>query len=250
MGRLEDRVIIVTGGAQGIGRAFALRFATEGAKVVVADINGPAAEATAAEIGEAGGEAMVVITDVSDEESTLAMAQAAIARWGKIHGLMNNAAIFQRPQITNGPIADLSVEEWDRVMAVNLRGPFLCCKAVLPQMRVQKYGKIVNMSSGTFFSGRSTAHYVASKGGVIAFTRVLAKEAGDYNVTVNSIAPGNTASDPEANQAKYEGRAAARAVKRVEVPEDLTGAAVFLMSSESDFMTAQTMVVDGGAVMH
>ena len=250
MGRLEDRVIIVTGGAQGIGRAFALRFANEGAKIVVADINGTAAEATAAEIGEAGGEAIAVITDVSDEESTLAMAQAAIARWGKIDGLMNNAAMFQRPQITSGPIADLSVEEWDRVMAVNLRGPFLCCKAVLPHMKEQNYGKIVNISSGTFFSGRSTAHYVASKGGVIAFTRVLAKQSGDWHITVNSIAPGSTASDPEADEVRYQGRVPDRSLKRVEQPEDLVGAGIFLMSSESDFMTGQTMVVDGGAVMH
>jgi 3-oxoacyl-[acyl-carrier protein] reductase len=240
----------VTGGGQGIGRAFALGFAKEGAKVAIADINGPAAESVAAEIGEAGGEALAVVTDVSSEESTKEMAAAVIERWGRIDGLMNNAAFFQRPQITNGPIEEIPVDEWDRVMAVNLKGPFLCCRAVIGQMKEQKYGKIVNISSGTVFSGRSILHYVASKGGVTAFTRVLAKQSGDWNITVNSIAPGLTASDPDKDEAIYEGRVAARSIPRVEEPEDLVGAGIFLMSSESDFMTGQTMVVDGGAVMH
>ena len=250
MGRLDGRVIIVTGGGQGIGRAFALGFAAEGAKVAIADINGTAADAVAAEIGERGGEAVAVITDVSSQDSTEAMAKAVIDRWGRIDGLMNNAAFFQRPQITIGPIEELSVEEWDRVMAVNLRGPFLCCRAVIGQMKHQAYGKIVNISSGTVFSGRSTTHYVASKGGVIAFTRVLSKEVGDWNITVNSLAPGSTASDPEQDEQRYEGRVAFRAIKRVERPEDLVGAGIFLLSAESDFMSGQTMVVDGGAVMH
>jgi 3-oxoacyl-[acyl-carrier protein] reductase len=247
---LYGRVIIVTGGGQGIGRAFALGFAREGAKIAIADINGPAAESVAAEIGEAGGEALAVVTDVSSEESTKEMAGAVIERWGRIDGLMNNAAFFQRPQITNGPIEEIPVDEWDRVMAVNLKGPFLCCRAVIGQMKEQKYGKIVNISSGTVFSGRSILHYVASKGGVMAFTRVLAKQSGDWNITVNSIAPGLTASDPDKDEAIYEGQVAARSVPRVEEPEDLVGAGIFLMSSESDFMTGQTMVVDGGAVMH
>jgi 3-oxoacyl-[acyl-carrier protein] reductase len=250
MGRLDGRVIIVTGGGQGIGRAFALRFATEGAKVAIADINGPAADSVVAEIGEAGGEAVTVVTDVSDEESTKQMAATVVARWGRIDGLMNNAAMFQRPQITDGPIEDIPVEEWDRVMAVNLKGPFLCCRAVIGQMKEQMYGKIVNISSGTVFSGRSILHYVASKGGVTAFTRVLAKQSGDWNITVNSIAPGLTASDPERDPSAYAGRVGARSLPRVQEPDDLVGAAVFLMASESDFMTGQTMVVDGGAVMH
>ena len=250
MANINERVIIVTGGAQGIGRAFAMRFAQEGARVVIADINGPAAEKTAAEIGEAGGEALAVVTDVSNHASTEAMAQAAIDRWGRIDGLVNNAAFFQRPQVTRGPIEEISVEEWDNVIAVNVRGPFLCCRAVLPHMKRQGYGKIVNISSGTFFSGRSTTQYVASKGAVIGMTRTLAREVGDWNITVNSIAPGSTASDPEADQSRYEGRVPDRAIKRVERPEDLVGAGVFLMSSDSDFMTGQTMIVDGGAALN
>ncbi len=250
MGKLDERVIIVTGGAQGIGRAFALRFAEEGARVVIADINGPAAEQTAAEIGEAGGEAIVTVTDVSDPDATQAMAQAAIEKWGRIDGLVNNAAFFQRPQVTRGPIEEISPDEWDRVMAVNVRGPFLCCRAVLPHMKSQGYGKIVNISSGTFFSGRSTTQYVASKGAVVGLTRTLARETGGYGVTVNSIAPGSTASDPERDESNYQGRVPDRAIKRVERPEDLAGAGVFLMSSDSDFMTGQTMVVDGGAALN
>ncbi len=156
MGKLDERVIIVTGGAQGIGRAFAMRFAEEGARVVIADINSPAAEKTAAEIGEAGGEAVAVPTDVSDHTSTEAMAQVALEKWGRIDGLVNNAAVFQRPQITRGTVEEITAEEWDRVMAVNVRGPFLCCRAVLPHMKARGYGKIVNISSGTFFSGRSS----------------------------------------------------------------------------------------------
>ena len=250
MGRLDERVIIVTGGAQGIGRAFAMRFAEEGARVVIADVNGPEAEKTAAEIGEAGGEALVAITDVSDPDATQAMAQAAMEKWGRIDGLVNNAAFFQRPQVTRGTIEQISPDEWDRVMAVNVRGPFLCCRAVLPHMKARGYGKIVNISSGTFFSGRSTTQYVASKGAVVGLTRTLAHEVGDYGVTVNSIAPGSTASDPERDESNYQGRVPDRAIKRIERPEDLAGAGVFLMSSDSDFMTGQTMIVDGGAALN
>ncbi len=249
MGRLDGRVIIVTGGGQGIGRAFALGLANEGAKIAVADINRPSAESVAAEIGEAGSEALAVVVDVSSEESAKAMAATVIDRWGRVDGLINNAAFFQRPQITSGLIEEIPVDEWDKVMAVNLKGPFLCCRAVIGQMKQQMYGKIVNISSGTVFSGRSILHYVASKGGVTAFTRVLAKQSGDWNITVNSIAPGLTASDPERDEIIYQGRVSARSIPRVEAPEDLVGAAIFLMSSESDFMTGQTMVVDGGAVM-
>lgn len=250
MGKLDERVIIVTGGAQGIGRAFAMRFAEEGARVVIADVNGPASERTAAEIGEAGGEALVVVTDVSDADSTESMARAAVEKWGRIDGLVNNAAYFQRPQVTVGPVEQITPEEWDSVMAVNVRGPFLCCRAVLPHMKERGYGKIVNVSSGTFFSGRSTTQYVASKGAVIGMTRTLAREAGDFGVTVNSIAPGSTASDPERDWSRSEGRVPDRAIKRVERPEDLAGAGVFLMSSDSDFMTGQTMIVDGGAALN
>ena len=253
MGRLDDRVIIVTGGALGIGRAYCEGFAREGAKVVIADIDGPAAIRAAAELAEGGADALAITTDVADQASTEEMARATLERFGRIDGLVNNAAIAIRLPKIEGPIEEITVEDWDRVMGVNLRGTFLCCRAVIGHMKERKYGKIINISSSTFFSGGggNNAQYVASKGGVIAFTRVLAREVGDWNITVNSIAPGLTASETENTpMERYEVRVPHRAIKRVEQPEDLVGAAIFLMSSESDFMSGQTMAVDGGAVMH
>ena len=253
MGRLDDRVIIVTGGALGIGRAYCEGFAREGAKVVIADIDGPAAIRAAAELAEGGADALAITTDVADQASTEEMARATLERFGRIDGLVNNAAIAIRLPKIEGPIEKITVEDWDRVIGVNLRGTFLCCRAVIGHMKERKYGKIINISSSTFFSGGggNNAQYVASKGGVIAFTRVLAREVGDWNITVNSIAPGLTASETENTpMERYEVRVPHRAIKRVEQPEDLVGAAIFLISAESDFMSGQTMAVDGGHVMH
>ena len=253
MGRLDDRVIIVTGGALGIGRAYCEGFAREGAKVVIADIDGPAAIRAAAELAEGGADALAITTDVADQASTEEMARATLERFGRIDGLVNNAAIAIRLPKIEGPIEEITVEDWDRVMRVNLRGTFLCCRAVIGHMKERKYGKIINISSSTFFSGGggNNAQYVASKGGVIAFTRVLAREVGDWNITVNSIAPGLTASETENTpMERYEVRVPHRAIKRIEQPEDLVGAAIFLISAESDFMSGQTMAVDGGHVMH
>ena len=253
MGRLDDRVIIVTGGALGIGRAYCEGFAREGAKVVIADIDGPAAIRAAAELAEGGADALAITTDVADQASTEEMARATLERFGRIDGLVNNAAIAIRLPKIEGPIEEITVEDWDRVIGVNLRGTFLCCRAVIGHMKERKYGKIINISSSTFFSGGggNNAQYVASKGGVIAFTRVLAREVGDWNITVNSIAPGLTASETENTpMERYEVRVPHRAIKRVEQPEDLVGAAIFLISAESDFMSGQTMAVDGGHVMH
>jgi 3-oxoacyl-[acyl-carrier protein] reductase len=253
MGRLDDRVIIVTGGALGIGRAYCEGFAREGAKVVIADIDGPAAIRAAAELAEGGADALAITTDVADQASTEEMARATLERFGRIDGLVNNAAIAIRLPKIEGPIEEITVEDWDRVMGVNLRGTFLCCRAVIGHMKERKYGKIINISSSTFFSGGggNNAQYVASKGGVIAFTRVLAREVGDWNITVNSIAPGLTASETENTpMERYEVRVPHRAIKRIEQPDDLVGAAIFLISAESDFMSGQTMAVDGGHVMH
>ena len=198
MGRLDDRVIIITGGAAGIGRAFADGYVREGASVVLADINGEAAEASAIEINEAGGNALAVQVDVSDQMQTEFMASETIKHFGKIDGLVNNAAIAIRVQHTRAPLEEIPVDEFDRMLAVNLKGVFLSTRAVLPHMKERKYGKIINMSSGTYFNGRANlVHYVASKGGVIAITRVLSREVGDWNITVNSIAPGLTASETE-----------------------------------------------------
>jgi 3-oxoacyl-[acyl-carrier protein] reductase len=182
------------------------------------------------------------------------MAQAAMARFGRIDGLINNAAVFQRPAMSRVPFEEIPVEEWDRLMAVNLRGIFLCCRTVVPHMKQQRQGKIVNISSGTVFYGAPLrAHYVTSKAGVIGFTRSLARELGEYNINVNAIAPGLTMSleaPDDAREAMNQQRIQARALKRTEVPQDLVGTVVFLCSSDSDFMTGQTLVVDGGAEMH
>ena len=254
MDRLKDQVLIVTGGAHGIGLAYCEGLAAEGARVVVADIDGQGADAVAVSLGEAGHDALAVTTDVSQPESTDTMARLTMERFGRIDGLINNAAIYQRPAVTRGPFEEIPVEEWDRLMGVNLRGVFLCCRAGVPHMKVQSSGKIVNISSGTVFNGSTQMlHYVTSKAGVIGLTRSLARELGDYNINVNAIAPGLTVSmddDDEDKLLRFETRMQARSLKRLEGPQDLVGAVLFLCSTDSDFMTGQTMVVDGGAQMH
>ncbi|MPZ12979.1 MAG: glucose 1-dehydrogenase [Chloroflexi bacterium] len=254
MSRLQSRAIIVTGGAQGIGRAYCERLAHEGASVVVADIDAQRAEAVAEELRGAEFDALAVAADVSDPTATERLVRAAVDRFGRIDGLVNNAAMYQRPAVSRGPFEEITVDEWDRVMAVNLRGVFLCARAVVPHMRRQRYGKIVNISSGTVLNGTPRfAHYVTSKAGVIGFTRVLARELGDYNITVNAVAPGLTQSFDEIDDATmqyFEQRSQSRSIKRVQTPEDLVGAVAFLCSSDSDFMTGQTLVVDGGAAFN
>lgn len=252
--RLQDQVIIITGGAHGIGRAYCEGLAREGARVVVADIDGARTEEVVKTLSEGGHEALAVETEVSQPEATARMAQATMERFGRIDGLINNAALFQRPAMSRVPFEQIPVEEWDRLMAVNLRGIFLCCRAVVPTMKQQGRGKIINISSGTVFHGSPLrAHYVASKAGVIGFTRSLARELGEYNITVNAVAPGLTLSMDEVDEnraAMNAQRLQARALKRTQVPQDLVGTIVFLCSADSDFMTGQTLVVDGGAQMH
>lgn len=252
--RLQDKVAIITGGAYGLGRAFGLGMAAEGAKIVIADINLKAAEVTAKEIATLGGEAVAVGMDVSQVEDTLRTAQKAIERFGKIDVLVNNAAVNYREKLTWGDLDKLDIAEFDRVLAVNLKGPFLCIRAVLPQMKKQNKGKIINIASGTFFSGPAPIpHYVASKGGVIGLTRSLATALGQYNINVNAVAPGRTLNEEPDNKealAVCQSRVAGRALKRIEYPEDLVGAVIFFASSDSDFITGQTLVVDGGEVKH
>jgi 3-oxoacyl-[acyl-carrier protein] reductase len=249
--QLEGKVAIVTGAGRGIGRAYALRLAREGARVAVAEIQPAMGEETAAAIRAAGGDAIALPTDVSDEASAEAMARATAERFGRIDVLVNNAALFYG--ITRKPFDEITVAEWDRLMAVNVRGVWLCCKAVLPHMRRAGGGKIVNIASDTVLSGVPYfLHYVASKGAVIALTRALAREVGDDNICVNAVAPGFTLS--EAGQAAGTEPAArsiaGRPLGRAEVPEDLVGTIVYLASPASDFVTGQLLAVNGGYVMH
>jgi 3-oxoacyl-[acyl-carrier protein] reductase len=247
--RLQDRVSIVTGGGHGIGRAYALRLAEEGAKVVIAELDGPAGERVAAEVG-----GLAIQTDVADEKSAQQMARRAVERFGRIDILVNNAAIFHTVPMSRAPFDEIDPAEWDRMMAVNLRGTWFACRAVVPQMRKQRYGKIVNISSGTALKGTgSRIHYVTSKAGILGFTRTLAMELGKDNICVNCIAPGSTLSeeDPDESIVKYRQAAATtRALPRLQKPEDLVGAMAFFASPDSDFITGQTLVVDGGACMH
>jgi 3-oxoacyl-[acyl-carrier protein] reductase len=254
MGRLEGRVAIVTGGGHGIGRAYALRLASEGARLVIAELDEAAAHAVAAELQAAGHEALGLRTDVADKASCERMAQATLQRFGRIDVLVNNAAIFATVPMSRSPFDQIAVEEWDRMMSVNLRGTWLASCAVIPQMRAQGGGKIINISSGTAIKGSpSRIHYVTSKAGILGFTKTLANEVGKDNICVNCVAPGSTLSEENPDEGIVKMRQAAtatRALKRVQTPEDLTGAVVFFASADSDFITGQTLVVDGGSCMH
>jgi 3-oxoacyl-[acyl-carrier protein] reductase len=248
---LKDRVVIVTGGAHGIGKAYASAFNKAGARVVIADIDQAAAEQVATEMNQdSGAPALALRTDVSDEASTKDMAARTLERFGRVDVLINNAAVFSVVPMNRGRIETIDPEEWDRLMAVNLRGLFFCCRAVLPAMRKQRSGKIMTLASGTVFAGApGRIHYVTSKAATIGFTRTLAREVGDDNITVNCLAPGNTLSEENPTEPMIRFRESSvglRALKRIQMPDDVVGAMLFLASPLSDFMTGQTVNVDGG----
>ena len=250
--RLEGRVAIVTGAAQGIGAAYARGLAAAGAKICVSDVLD--AKAVAQEINTAGGEAIAVHCDVTDAQSVQAMVAATLKAYGRIDILLNNAGIFATLALK--PLTEIDSAEWDKVMAVNVRGIFECIKAVVPQMKQQKYGKIINIASGTVFKGvPMLLHYVASKGAVVAISRAVARELGDDGIRVNTLAPGLVMSEgvlknPVWRGAVVSNNVASRAIKREALPEDLVGTAIYLSSADSDFVTGQVLVVDGGSVMH
>jgi NAD(P)-dependent dehydrogenase (short-subunit alcohol dehydrogenase family) len=246
MGSLDGRVSIVTGGARGIGRAYCLGLADQGSAVVVADmVDG---QPVVDEVESQGGKALALHVDVSDEESTKAMARSAVERFGRIDVLVNNAAYFK--QVKRGPFHELDVEEWDRAFHVNVRGAWLCCRAVHPYMKEQRYGKIINISSNTAWKGvPGFLHYVTSKSALTGLTRSLARELGDDNIAVNTVAPDFI---PDENMLKARGShsdevIAQRAFKRMQVPEDMVGTIVFLAGPGSDFVTGQSLLVNGGA---
>lgn len=249
MKRLNNKVAIVTGAAQGIGAAYAKGLAQQGAKVVLADLADPSV--AVAEIIAAGGQAIGCKVDVTNSESLNAMVKQTEAEFGPVEILVNNAAIFAALELK--PFWEISEDEWDLVMRVNARGPFQCTKAVLPSMRKLGRGKIINIASGTFLRGAPMfCHYVASKGAVVGQTRALATELANDNILVNCLLVGLTESEGVKNNAQFDkaknSTLGSRVIKRAMEPEDLLGPIYFLASEDSDFMTGQCINVDGGAI--
>lgn len=243
---LAGKSAIVTGSAGGLGYAFAQRLAAAGARVAIADINGDAADKAAKALTAEGATAIATAVDVADETSVNTMMERTVASHGGIDILVNNAGIYAG--LKRKPFHEISAAEWDLVMGVNLRGPFLCAKAAYPHMK-KRGGKIINIASATVFSGSPLwMHYVASKGGVIAMTRVMARELGDDGITVNAIAPGFTLTEASRGAIPdAENYGVARgAIHRAAHPDDMVGACLWLASPLSDFVTGQTIIVDGG----
>jgi len=248
MKRLEQRTAIVTGAAQGIGRAIARGFAREGASVVIADVNQESARTVKNEIEAGGGKALAIRTDVSDESSVQAMAKESLAEFGRVDILVNNAGIFP-----TSSVEEMSEEDWDRVIGTNLVGAFLCAKAVVPMFLEQGSGRIISLTSGRAFQGaKNGAHYAASKAGIIGFSKSLALELAPHGITVNVICPGITdTAQPRGHQTEEEMYAQGQRIPlgRIGQPEDLVGPAVFLASGAAAFVTGQTILVNGGSIM-
>ena len=249
---LRGRAVIITGGGKGIGKIYAREFAHAGARVLAVDIDGEAAERAAADIAAEGYEAIGLRVDVADEAAVAAMAKSARDNFGTIDVLVNNASLMS--VLPRRDWMEIPVDEWDRVMQVNLRGMFLCCRAVAPTMKERGKGKIVNISSSRVWEGTPLRlHYTASKAGVVGLTRALARELGEHGINVNAITPGATLSETQvaSSSGNYLAtRVEGRAFQRAQMPEDLVGAVMFLSTQASDFMTGQTINVDGGKAMH
>jgi 3-oxoacyl-[acyl-carrier protein] reductase len=245
---LHDKVAIVTGAGQGIGRAYARRLAHEGARVVVAEVNVIRGQAVAAEIGRDGGQAICVPTDVTSESSCTALATATYDAFGRVDALINNAAVLST--IERKPFWELDLDEWNQVLGVNAAAVFLATKAVVCHMQQQRWGRIINISSNVVFGGvPNYLHYVASKGAVYAMTRAMARELGEWNITVNTVTPGVTVTEVERktlDPATLPAIVARQCIGRVETPDDLAGVVAFLCSDAAGFITGQTINVDGG----
>ncbi|MCG3772672.1 MAG: (S)-1-Phenylethanol dehydrogenase [Nitrosomonadaceae bacterium] len=252
--KLKDKVAIITGSSRSIGAALAKRYAKEGAKVVVNYFSHPElADEVVQSIRADGGEAFAFQADVSNEEQVKAMVAETVKRYGTVHILVNNAAMDPRKTWY-----EITGEDWDRVMGVNVKSQFFCAKAVFPYMKEQNYGKIINVSSVTFFTGQKNfVHYVSSKGAIIGFTRALAREVGEHNITVNCITPGAVLTETEEEKVGKESLPGSleyfskvQCFPRREIASDVEGAFIFLASHDSDFISGQTLNVDGGWMMH
>ena len=250
MGKLENKVAIVTGGSRGLGKAYCLRMAEEGAKVVVTDILEREAEETVSEIKAKGGTAIAVKADVTSEADTQRMADETVKKFGRIDILVNNAGYYHG--MSRKPFNEISSAEWDKMMLVSAKGTWLCSKAVFPQMKKQGKGKIINLSSDTAFAPtKGMIHYVTSKAAVVGITRVLAGELGQYGICVNAVAPGFTdtpASRTYVNIEKFD--VSSIPLGRLGLPEDVVGAVIFFASDDSDFVSGQTLLVDGARRVH
>jgi 3-oxoacyl-[acyl-carrier protein] reductase len=245
---LKDRVIIITGAGQGIGRVFAKAFALAGAVAVIAERNEKTAAAVAGEILKADGRAFAVTTDVGDPASIAEMIEAVEDEYGRIDVLINNAGIFSTLEMR--PFDQIPLEEWEQVLRINLTGPFLCARAVLPAMRRAKWGRIIHIGSGAVRLGRPNyLHYIAAKAALAGMSLSMARELGPDNITVNAILPGATFTEIErktVTPAQKERIIAMQCVPRAETPEDLVGTALFLASDASAFITGQSINLDGG----
>ncbi len=250
--RLKDKVCIITGAGQGIGRYYAQYFAQEDARVVVAEYDEKNGKSVVDEIIRKGKDALFIRTDVSDEKSVQIMAEKTVEKFGRIDVLINNAAVFATLGFKS--FDQIPSEEWDRVMAVNLRGLWLCCKAVVPYMKKQKKGKIVNTSSSAWDMGRPLyLHYVTSKAGVVGFTRGLAKEVGDWNINVNCVSYAGVITEIERESYSPEAQEWVlnqQCIKRPGIPKELAGTVLFLASDDSDFLTGQNIHPNGGFYFH
>ena len=250
---LKDKVAIITGAGRGLGKAFALRFAAEGAKLLLPDISLERAESVAKEINKGGGEAHAMPADISEEKDTQKMAAEVVRRYGRVDILLNNAAMYYG--VARRPWDAWTVKDWDRMFEVNVRGTYLCCKAIAPIMVKAGRGKIINIASDVFLlpGAVGLTAYAVSKAAVYGLTQALARALGPSGINVNSIGPGFTATEAslgqDASGAAFEGTISGQAIKRREEPSDLPGTAVFLASADSDFITGHFITVNGGHTM-